>query len=156
MTLHEFGRRLLREAAAEHDLGRDLLIREVVTYLDIDAKIELIVKESSAMEPVEDEVRKLGWNLHEVLGLREEAYEARLDEDRRTGGPGVPVSLEPRFHRHPVLGIIGHSHGTVAESRTLHVHSPVVGWDFTPIQVVPGPPPGPPQPPEWRGPRPVS
>ena len=73
--------------------------------------------------------------LHRVLGLSEEAYEKMLQRDRELGGNGVPVSLDPRMHAHPILDIIGHAHGTVEEARTVHVHRPVVEWDMTPIPV---------------------
>lgn len=73
---------------------------------------------------------------HQILGLSEREYEDRLTLNRLAGGDGVPVSVEPRWHSHPVLGIRGHAHGpTVEAARTSHTHRPEVTWDFKPIPI---------------------
>lgn len=78
----------------------------------------------------------LGAEPHVVLGLDPDEWERRMIATLR--GPdsdditldGVPVSLSPDFHSHPVLGIEGHLHD---RGRHPHVHRPKVEWDSTPI-----------------------
>jgi hypothetical protein len=66
--------------------------------------------------------------IHVVVGLDEGAWEAKLRAEGSVDG-----LLEPRMHRHPILGIT-HAHGpTVEAARTPHTHRPVVEWDTTPI-----------------------
>jgi hypothetical protein len=65
--------------------------------------------------------------VHQVLGLSETEYELKL----RAEGE-ADVRFEPRWHSHPVLGITGHAHSSVAEARRPHTHRPIVTWDMTP------------------------
>lgn len=68
--------------------------------------------------------------IHVVTGLTESEYMSRLDA---LGSKGADGRLDPRMHRHPLLGI-HHAHGpTVEAARTPHTHRPVVNWDTTPI-----------------------
>lgn len=71
--------------------------------------------------------------IHEILGSTEEEYELKLARNHMMSGDGVPVSEEPRWHSHPVLGIKGHAHSSVKEARTPHTHRPEVQWDMTPV-----------------------
>lgn len=74
--------------------------------------------------------------IHRILGLTEEEYAETLDWNRLMNDGGTPVSLEPRYHSHPVLGIDGHAHGpTVEAARTPHTHRPEVQWDFEPVSL---------------------
>lgn len=68
--------------------------------------------------------------IHTVIGLDAAAYEAKLRAEGSVDG-----RLEPRMHRHPLLGIT-HAHGpTVEAARSPHTHRPVVEWDTTVIPV---------------------
>jgi hypothetical protein len=70
--------------------------------------------------------------IHVVTGLTEKDYRWELAL-ARTCGKSVDGRLEPRMHRHPLLGL-HHAHGpTVEAARTPHTHRPVVEWDTTPI-----------------------
>ena len=72
--------------------------------------------------------------LHVILGMEPEEYDRALAQGRKTiGWQGIPASKEPRYHSHPALGIIGHSHSRVEDARRPHVHRPEVGWDYTPV-----------------------
>jgi hypothetical protein len=74
--------------------------------------------------------------LHVILGMDPEEWEMAMDLGRSTPGwSGMPADAEPRYHAHPALGIIGHSHSQTEEARRPHVHRPVVGWDHKPIFV---------------------
>lgn len=74
----------------------------------------------------------LGLEIHEVLGLTEAEYEIALVNARTVGG-GVPVTQEPRWHSHPVLGITGHLHSSTEQARTPHTHRPEVDWSLKPV-----------------------
>jgi hypothetical protein len=66
--------------------------------------------------------------IHVVTGLSEAEYVDRMFVFGRVDG-----KLEPRMHRHPLLGL-HHAHGpTVEAARTPHTHRPVVSWDTTPV-----------------------
>jgi hypothetical protein len=70
--------------------------------------------------------------IHVVVGLTEREYWRELGE-AQTRGESVDGRLEPRMHRHPLLGL-HHAHGpTVEAARTPHTHRPVVSWDTTPV-----------------------
>lgn len=63
-----------------------------------------------------------GW-LHEVLGMDPEEWDRRL-----RSGEELPCTLDPRWHRHPILDISGHSHSKVEDARRPHGHRPEVNW----------------------------
>ena len=74
---------------------------------------------------------------HQVLGLDPTEYDRRMAEGRvQPGWKGMPASLDPRYHAHPDLGIIGHSHSPEEVARAPHTHRLVVEWDH---EVVPLP-----------------
>jgi len=65
------------------------------------------------------------------LGLDEDEWWRRLN----ALGPddaGLDVSLEPKWHAHPALGISGHLHQGGAEP---HVHAPTWTWNTEPISL---------------------
>lgn len=73
----------------------------------------------------------MGTEIHVVLGMDPDEYEAELMLGRtRPDWEGIPVSKEPRWHSHPLLGISGHSH---RDGRRPHTHMPEWTWDFTPV-----------------------
>ena len=72
--------------------------------------------------------------LHVILGMDPEEWDAAMERGRATPGwDGMPASEDPRYHAHPALGIIGHSHSRTEDARRPHGHRPVVNWDATPI-----------------------
>jgi hypothetical protein len=59
-------------------------------------------------------------------GLHPDEWERQMVE---SGDDGVPVSLSPDYHSHPVLDL-EHLHDA---GRHPHTHRPQIGWDPAPI-----------------------
>lgn len=64
--------------------------------------------------------------LHVVLGMDPDEYEAALEAGRKmVGWQGMGATRDPRWHSHPLLGVTGHAH---KDGRLIHGHLPEIHW----------------------------
>lgn len=74
--------------------------------------------------------------LHQIMGLDPEEYDRQMEAGRKTPGwEGMEATLDPRMHRHPLLGNLVHSHSSVEDARRVHGHYPRISWDTDPVFV---------------------